>query len=830
MLLALAWRNVLRNRRRSVITAASIAIGLAAMIFLWGFVDGMNRQMVENTTRFFAGDIQVHLKGYHDGPTLDSTIEKADPVLRAARRNPAVAAASMRMEGSALVSSGDKSRGVHFVGVTPDEEARVTALSSAVVQGEPLSGAARGVLIGEKLAAALNVRPGDDLVFVGQGYDGSIASGRYPVNGVFRTKIDELDGFVAVMPLETVREFYAAPGGATTIAVRLRDRAGLGEARASLAADLGERFEVLGWPRLLPMVAVSVRFHEVVGYVVLLVFFVVVAAAVANPVLMAVLERTREFGVMLALGMSQSRLLRLVLLESILLGVAGLLVGNSIGLATTAYFGQFGIDLGAFEAGMRTMPGLSDIVYPVVRADRSVMLSAFIFAIACLTALYPAVKAARLDPVEAIRGVVRSGKAWGHHTVATTRWPVFVLIAARNLLRNPRRSMIVIGGTASGILGFVFMLGFFDGFFEQSIENSTRYLTGHIQLERAGFRRDLAPELAIEAPEALLAQIRSVPGVAAVAPRVQTQALASTAANSEGIVLIGIDPPSERRVTFIDRTVVQGKALESSAERDVMIGRKLADKLKLRLGEKMVVMVQGANGQLGTAAYRVSGIFATESTSFDGTFAFVTLPAAQALLGLGSRVSTVNLRLEDRSRLGATVDALRTQVQVPEIVFVPWQELLPQLEEMVEFSRVFADILLVLLLLVVATAVMNTVFMAVAERTREFGVMMALGTSPAAIRRMVVYETLVLLGLASVVGYGLGIALVAYLGTVGMDLSGYFRDFPSIPGITGIIYPKIFAATVVPPGVVLLIAGVLVSLFPANRAARLDPVAAIRHV
>lgn len=828
-MLALAWRNVLRNRRRSLITATSVTIGLAAMIFLWGFVDGMNRQMVDNTTRFFAGDMQVHLKGYHDDPSLDLTIADPDRLLRAVRGHPGVAAASVRMEGSALASSGDKARGVRFVGVRPDEEARVTALASALIMGDPLSDSARGVLIGEKLASALAVQPGDDLVFVGQAYDGSIASGRFPVRGVFRTKIEELDGYVAVMPIEAVREFYAAPDGATTIALRLDDLDEVAAAGASIASGLGERFEVLGWPRLLPMVAVSVRFHEVFGYVVLLVFFVVVAAAVANPVLIAVLERTREFGTMLALGMSAGRLLRLVLLESLLIGIVGLLAGNVIGVAATSYFESAGIDLGAFEAGMRTMPGLSDYVFPVVRADRSVMLSGFVIAVTFLAALYPAAKAAKLDPIEAIRGLPRAGKARNRDTVASAPWPVFILIASRNLVRNARRSLIVVAGTASGIVGFIFMLGFFDGFFEQTIENSTRYLTGHAQVERAGFRRDLAPELAISEPAALLEQLRQVPGVAAAAPRVQAQALASTAARSEGIVLVGIDPPAERRVTFIDRTIVAGEALAEGAVREVMIGRKLAERLDLRVGEKMVVMAQGADGQLGTAAYRVGGIFATESTSFDGAFAYVTLAAAQSLLGLESRVSTVNLRLDDRPRIGAALEALRAQVSTPGIAIVAWHDLLPQLAEMVEFTRVFANILLALLLLVVTAAVMNTVFMSVAERTREFGVMMALGTPPAAIRRMVVYETMLLLGIAAVVGYGLGVALVGYLGATGMDLSGFFRDFPAIPGITGIIHPRFFAATVVPPGVVLLVAGVLVSLFPANRASRLDPVAAIRH-
>jgi len=830
MLLALAWRNVLRNRRRSAITISSIAIGLAAMTFLWGFIDGMNRQMVQNTTRYFAGDVQVHLKGYHDDPTLDLTMQDAAQVLRAAREHPEVAAASLRMEGKALASRGDKSRGVMISGVAPGDEARVTVLFDAIVDGQPLADGVPGVIVGEKLADTLGVRAGEDLVFVGQAYDGSLASARLPVRGVFRTKIDELDGFVALMPLDTAREFYAAPGGTTAVVLRLRDAEKVDAVRAVLGGRFGERHEVLGWSRLLPLVAVSTRFHEVVSYVVLLVFFVVVAAAVANPVLMAVLERTREFGIVLAVGMSRPKLLALVLLESMFLGAAGVVLGNAIGLAITGYFAVTGVYLGAFEAGLRTMPGLSDVVYPALLPERSLMLSALVFAVACLMAVYPAAKAAGLEPVAAIRGVLAGRKGVARGAGVPVRLPVFLLIAARNLVRNPRRTAIMVAGAAFGIVGYVFILAFFDGFFERTIENSTRYITGHLQIERPGFRRELAPEMAIEEPGALLAGVRAVPGVAAAAPRVQVQALASTAAKSEGIMLIGVEPLAERGVTFIDRTVVQGEALAPGADRDVMIGRKLAEKLRLRLGEKMVVMAQAANGELGTAAYRVSGIFATESASFDGAFAFVTLSAAQSLLALGPRVSTVNVRLDDRARTASAVEDLRTRFGSRGLAFAPWQELLPQLEEMVKYLRVVSSILLAVLLLVVATAIMNTVFMAVTERTRELGVMMALGASTSAVLRMIVYETLVLLLLAAAAGYGGGVALVAYLGRAGMDLSGFFEGYSTIPGLTGIVYPQLMGWSIVPPGIALIIVGVLVSLYPAARAARLDPSRAIRHV
>jgi ABC-type antimicrobial peptide transport system permease subunit len=208
----------------------------------------------------------------------------------------------------------------------------------------------------------------------------------------------------------------------------------------------------------------------------------------------------------------------------------------------------------------------------------------------------------------------------------------------------------------------------------------------------------------------------------------------------------------------------------------------------------------------------------------------VTLSAAQALLDLGSRVSTINLRVDDRSRTARTLEELRRRLESRDLAFAPWQELLPQLQEMVRFNRVVTDVLLAILLLVVATAIMNTVFMAVTERTRELGVMMALGATPSAVLRMVVYETLALLLVAALAGYGAGIALVAYLGAAGMDLSGFFQGYSTIPGLTGVVYPQIMLDSVIPPGVALIVVGALISLYPASRAAKLDPSRAIRHV
>ncbi|HEX2781894.1 MAG TPA: FtsX-like permease family protein, partial [Gemmatimonadaceae bacterium] len=317
-------------------------------------------------------------------------------------------------------------------------------------------------------------------------------------------------------------------------------------------------------------------------------------------------------------------------------------------------------------------------------------------------------------------------------------------------------------------------------------------------------------------------------GVSGVAPRVQTQAIVSSATKSESVMLIGVDPALESGVTFIDRTVRQGTALGAGRDREAVIGRKLAEKLDVRLGEKIVVMAQAADGELGTAAYRVAGIFATESSSFDGSIVYVTLPAAQRLLALGDGVSTVNLRLTDRSRIDDAVAPLRAALSGDGYSVVPWQGLIPSVEEMVRVSRAIRSVVMAIVLAVVAMAIMNTIFMAVAERRRELGVLLALGTRPVAVVRMVLYETAATMALAAVVGYGSGVLLVTYLGRAGLDLSAFFSDYDAIPGLTGIIYPRLVWASILVPGVILVVGSLLASLYPAAQAARLDPVKALR--
>lgn len=824
--LRLAWRNVFRNPRRSWITIAAIVAGLATLIFLWAFVDGVNSQMVENSTRYLSGDVQLHRAGYHDDQTLDLLLDGAERRDRELAALPEVAAVARRLEGSALMSSGDQSRGVMVVGIDVAHETQVTTIDRTLSKGRFLTPTdADAVVLGRLAASALKVDVGGEVVLVTQAADGSIGANRYRVVGIFDTRMDAIDGVYIFLPLVAAQELYAAQDQVTSLVIRLKDRNVTSAFVSQLEAALGPGVEVLGWQKLLPTVVQSTSFHEVVGYILLLVLFVVVAVGVTNTVLMAVMERTREFGVMMAVGTTRSQVTRMVFYEACLLGLIGLVLGCASGYAVTSFYAWRGIDLSEFGKAMQTMQGLTSVIHPYPRLDRILFISSVVLAMVVATAIYPAWKAARLTPVEAIRGI---------HAGVVARWkardsrlPLFWRMAVRSIVRNPRRTTLTIAASAFGLAAFVFLLSFVGGYLAQLVDNSTGYITGHLQIQHPDFRKQFDPALSLGDSDALLAQLRQRPEVAAAAPRTQAQVLVSSPTTTRNVMLLGIEPLAERDVTFIDRAIVEGRALGPADDRDIVIGRKLAERLNVRLGEKIVVMAQAADGSLASAAYRIGGIFATESEAFDNAIGYVTLEAAQRLLVMDNRVSAIAVKLKDRD----TVDAFSAglQQQFPRYRVLAWSEILPEVGQMIGYIRVMARIIVGIVFIVVALGVMNTLLMSVMERTREFGIMLAMGTSPGAITRLVLYESLVLAVIGVLAGLLVGGALVIWLGVTGIDLTQYTRGLATIPGMTSVIYPRLGVGAVVSPVLALLGVSLVAAVYPAWRAARLDPVLAIRH-
>ncbi len=834
MFVRLALRNVRRNARRSAITVLAITVGMATLLFLWAFIDGVNEQMIDNSTRYLAGHLQVHRAGYHDEQTLDLTLADGAAVAGQVKALAGEGAAvSRRLEGSALASVGDKSRGIAVLGIDPAAERQVTTLDRTIQEGRFLDPQDRaGVVVGARIAEALGARVGGELVLVTQAADGSVGAARYEVRGIFRTRMDMFDGSYVLMTLPAAQDLYVTGDAVTSVVARLADRGDAGAVQARLREALGAGHEVLDWAQLLPAVRQSVSFHEVTGYVLLLVLFVVVAVGITNTVLMAVMERTREFGVMMALGTSHGQVMRLVFYEACALGLGGLVLGAVAGLSIVGYYASVGMNFDQYVRAMETMQGLSSVIYPLPRLDRSLLIAGVVFGIGILAALYPAWRVSRLSPITAIRNL--PGEQGGRHRprqrgAAWLPLPLMVRLAARGIGRNPHRTVLTLSASAFGVAAFVFITGLAQGYLREMVENSTGYVTGHLQVQHPRFRTEMEPAHSLADAGALLAQVRRQPGVVAAAPRVQTMALASSAGQSQNFMLLGIDPAAEREVTFMHRAVRTGRPLAPGGERDIVLGDRLAEKLAIRLGDKVVVMVQSLDGNVASAAYRVVGLFDTGSDAFDARLGYITLPAAQSLLGMTDRVSTIAVRLAQIDQVQEAQASIGTVLPAGQAVALGWRALLPELDQMTEYLRVVLNLITGIVLSVVAIGVMNTLLMSVMERTRELGIMMALGTRPRDIMLLVIYESLVL-SLAGIAGgIALGAPFVHWLHVTGLDLSSYAKGLQSIPGLTGIIHPIFVPATLVRPSLFLLVLSVLAALYPAWRAARLQPTEAIRH-
>ncbi|MBY5937257.1 FtsX-like permease family protein [Marinobacter nauticus] len=830
--LRLALGNLRANRRRTGITLLSLTVGVAGLVFLWAFIDGINAQMINNMTGYVTGDLKIHARGFHDDREMNIALPEQWNLPPGVADTEGVAAAAPRLSGHALVSLSDISRAMQVSGVEPAGEKKVTRLDHSLVAGRYLQ-TGNEILLGAGAALALDAAVGDELALVVQAADGSIGADRFTVVGLFETGVKRIDGLVAQIPLEAAQELYALRGRVTEVAARVDDPDQLPMVIDRLQEQLQARqIEVLGWPELMPSLVQMMDFHNAVAYIVIFVVFVVVAAGIANTILMSVMERGREFGVMMAVGTSGSRIVQLVLLETSLMALAGYALGLALGLAVTAYFASSGLDFTAYIKAMDTMPGLSGIVYPTTSPDRWAIIGLVVIVVALLAAVVPAWIASRHTPLEAMdahRSPTNRLRRIHSEVTSDRTVLIFAQMALRSLFRNPRRSLITASATTFGLAAYLFLYGFADGFFEQMVRNSTQQLSGHVQLMAKGHDADLSPQLRIDNVSERLRALADEPGVQAAAPRILLKGMVANPKTSQPVELVGVAPEQERQVTELARYMVEGRYVQDDGK-GIVIGRKLADELDARLNDKLVVTVQQASGDLASGAYPIRGIYRTGSDLFDSEYVFVNIAQARQLAGFApNQASRIALRLQDRTQSSPLAESLNRELADTQLVAQDWETLLPVVVQMIEMTQIDFYLILSVVFVVVAIGVMNTMVMSVMERTRELGVMLALGTRGSQLVLTILFEALFLALLGMVAGTVLGGLLVAWLNRSGIDLSAIAGSFETIPGITDKVYPVLIIDHVWLPSLLLFACSVMVALYPARRAARFDPVEAIRH-
>ena len=405
----IAWRNLWRNRRRTVLALTAIGLSVALVLLYDGVLRWESDWMLSTITGPMLGHVQLHAQGWRRTRAIDRTLRDVSEIVADLRRDPDIADASARLYVPALAAAGEEGFAVLVLGVDIAEESRPTRLLANLAAAQQPREAPRGeVLMGRLLAEQMGVRPGSEIALVGQAVDGSLANDLFTVKAVIETPVDMVNRQAVVMPMPEAQALFAMADEAHEIVIYARD-----PARATaLAARLNGSSEVRGaealdWQALAPSMVDLIDLVQVAWVFVLFLVLIAAAAGVANTMLMATFERTHELGMLLALGTAPSRIVGMILLESVALGVTGALAGTAVGVGLVTWAHHTGVDYGALTGGPSQISAFgmnwSLRIYPrlawidVVRAVLAVLGTSI------LASTWPAMRAARLQPARALR-------------------------------------------------------------------------------------------------------------------------------------------------------------------------------------------------------------------------------------------------------------------------------------------------------------------------------------------------------------------------------------------------------------------------------------------
>jgi putative ABC transport system permease protein len=408
--LKMAWRNIWRHPRRAILTMAAIAFATLLLIFMLSWQFGSYDTMINAAVKVHTGHLQVQAEGYNEQRAMRLVVPDPAAVSRILDETPGVASYAARASAFSLVSSKERTYGVAVMGIDPEREAEVTTLKQLIRQGSYLSERdADHALVGELLAKNLRVGVGDELVLLGQGRDGSIAATVVRVKGIFSYGQDEFDRNVIYLPLTYFQEVYSMRGAVHEVAVLCSSREAVPRIKQAVATginkiDTKSTLVVLDWMELMPGLIQSIQIDLVSGLIMYVILIIVVAFSILNTFLMVIFERTREFGVFMAMGTTPGRLTRLLLLESTTLTMLGTVIGIIAGSLVTWYFQIHGIIISGTSEMMRQY-GLPERMYPQLSALSIAVGAGLVLVITLVAALYPALKVRRLQPVEAMRAV-----------------------------------------------------------------------------------------------------------------------------------------------------------------------------------------------------------------------------------------------------------------------------------------------------------------------------------------------------------------------------------------------------------------------------------------
>ncbi|MEQ9593247.1 MAG: FtsX-like permease family protein [Cyclobacteriaceae bacterium] len=404
---------------------------------------------------------------------------------------------------------------------------------------------------------------------------------------------------------------------------------------------------------------------------------------------------------------------------------------------------------------------------------------------------------------------------------------MIAIIAWRNVWRNKGRSLVVIGAMVIGIWAMAFGGGFMKSFLISYISSSIRHETSNGQIHHPEFTKDYDIKFGIQNAGAVISYLEDRPEVEAVTARSLINGMISSSRQATGVKIIGVNPDEEAKVTELNDLVGDGTYFDGISSNSVLIGEKLAEKLKVGVKSKVVLTFQDREGNITAGRFRVAGLLHASSVAINETSAFVLKTDLNRLLGLQQEVHEIAY-----TTVTETDDELMSkeiQKEFPNEKVESWKELSPVLVFMEQYMASILKILIVIIMSALAFGIINTMLMAVLERVRELGMLMALGMKRGKVFLMIMVETIYLSTVGGPLGLLIGYITIAYLGKSGIDLTDYSEGLEAI-GYDSVLYPVLQTGDYVEIVIGVLLTAILASIYPAWKAIKLRPIDALHTI
>ena len=406
MILKIAWRNIYRNKKRSLITITSIFAALFLIILMRALQFGFYDKLIETVVESYAGYVEVHADGFWDNQNLDNSMEVDQRLINDIKSVEGVDNIVQRLQTFSLISMGNKTKGGVINGINISDEQKITDWNKKMISGTFKIGK-NEIIIGKGIAEYFDIKENDTLILYGQGYRGMMAAGKYPVKGVIDLKNPDLNKLGVFMNIETARNYVSSDEISTHIIVDKKQYYDEEKIANDLTQVLSKDYEIMTWKETLPEIEQTITADNAGGVIMAFILYIIVVFGMFGTVLMMTEERTYEFGVLISLGMSRARLFGIIFIETIILSMIGVFIAIIITYPITYYYNLNPIDMatlmGEGANDMIEEMGFSPLMPMSIRWDIPLSHALVIFIFSLIISIYPAIKISKLNPVKSMK-------------------------------------------------------------------------------------------------------------------------------------------------------------------------------------------------------------------------------------------------------------------------------------------------------------------------------------------------------------------------------------------------------------------------------------------